>query len=79
MKWNVDKREDERMWSWLILTYSALEPTHFLSNGYRRLLPLEVKRPEREVDHSPPFSAEVKNAWKYTSTALISLHGVMIS
>jgi hypothetical protein len=29
---------------------------------------LEVKRPEREADHSPPSSAEVKNAWSYTST-----------
>jgi len=22
----------------------------------------------RDVDHSPPFSAEVKNEWSYTST-----------
>jgi hypothetical protein len=27
-----------------------------------------VKRPEREADHSPPASAEDKNAWGYTST-----------
>jgi hypothetical protein len=27
-----------------------------------------VKPPEREADHSPPPSAEVKNAWNYTST-----------
>jgi len=27
-----------------------------------------VMRPEREADHSPPSSAEVKNAWRYTST-----------
>jgi hypothetical protein len=27
-----------------------------------------VKRPEPEVDHSPPASAEVKNMWIYTST-----------
>jgi hypothetical protein len=26
-----------------------------------------IKRPGREVDHSPPSSAEVKNAWSYTS------------
>jgi hypothetical protein len=26
-----------------------------------------VKRPGREADHSPPSSAEVKNAWSYTS------------
>jgi hypothetical protein len=27
-----------------------------------------VNRPEREADHSPPFSAKVKNTWSYTST-----------
>jgi hypothetical protein len=26
------------------------------------------KRPWREADYSPPSSAEVKNAWSYTST-----------
>jgi hypothetical protein len=31
-------------------------------------LSLGVKRPGREADHSPPYSAEVKNAWNYTST-----------
>jgi hypothetical protein len=27
-----------------------------------------IKRPRREADHSPPSSAEDKNAWSYTST-----------
>jgi hypothetical protein len=27
-----------------------------------------MKLPGREVDHSYPFSAEVKNTWRYTST-----------
>jgi hypothetical protein len=27
-----------------------------------------IKRPVHEADHSPPSSAEVKNAWGYTST-----------
>jgi hypothetical protein len=27
-----------------------------------------VKRPGREVDHSPPASAEIKKMWIYTST-----------
>jgi hypothetical protein len=31
-------------------------------------LSLGVKRPGREAGHSPPSSAEVKNAWSYTST-----------
>jgi len=49
-----------------------------------------VKRPGREADHSPPSSAEVKNAWSYTSTpphvfmtwCLVKctiLHGVVLS
>jgi hypothetical protein len=29
--------------------------------------------------HSPPSSAEVKNAWSYTPTPLIRLHGVELS
>jgi hypothetical protein len=33
-----------------------------------RVLPLEVKRPGHEADHSPPVSAEVKKTWIYTST-----------
>jgi hypothetical protein len=31
-------------------------------------LSLGVKRPRCEADHSPPPSAEDKNAWIYTST-----------
>jgi hypothetical protein len=31
-------------------------------------LPLEVKRPGREADRSPPFITDVKNGWSYTST-----------
>jgi hypothetical protein len=27
-----------------------------------------IKQPDREADHSPPSSGEVKNAWSYTST-----------
>ena len=35
-----------------------------------------VKRLEREVNHVPSSSAEVKNEWSYTSTPYICLHGV---
>jgi hypothetical protein len=31
-------------------------------------LSLEVKRLGREADHSPPTSAEMKNAWRYVYT-----------
>jgi len=43
-------------------------PPSLQPNGYRRALSLEVKRPDQEADHSPPSSAEVKNAWSYKST-----------
>jgi len=42
-------------------------------------LSLEVRRPGCESDHSPPSSAEVKNAWIYTSTPTILLQGVVLS
>jgi hypothetical protein len=32
------------------------------------------KWPGREADHSPRSSAEVKNAWRYTSTPSLRLH-----
>jgi hypothetical protein len=38
-----------------------------------------VQRPGREADHSPPCSSEVKNAWSYTSTPPVRLHGVVLS
>jgi hypothetical protein len=38
-----------------------------------------VKRQGREADHSPPSSAEVKNAWSYISISPIRLHGVVFS
>jgi hypothetical protein len=33
----------------------------------------------READHSPPSSAEVNNAWSYTSTHPIRLNGMVLS
>jgi hypothetical protein len=36
-------------------------PLSLLSNGYRGFFPWGKARPERDADHSPPTSAEVKN------------------
>jgi hypothetical protein len=44
-----------------------------------RAISLGLKRPGHEADHSPPSSADVKNAWSYTSTPSIRLHGVVLS
>jgi hypothetical protein len=38
-----------------------------------------VKRPGREAYRPPPSSAEVKNAWSYTSPPQIRLHGVVLT
>ena len=35
-----------------------------------------VKRPGREVNHSPPSSVEVNNEWSSTSTTPVCLHGI---
>jgi hypothetical protein len=38
----------------------------------------EIKRTEREADHSPPASAKVKKMWMCTSTPPIYLHGIVL-
>jgi len=38
-----------------------------------------LKRSGREADNLPPCSAEVKDAWNYTFTYQIRLHGVVLS
>jgi hypothetical protein len=45
----------------------ALGPTQLPIQWVPAALSPEVKRPGREADHSPPSSAEVKNAWRYIS------------
>jgi hypothetical protein len=61
----------------IVQTGSGVQPTSY-KMGTRGSFP-EVKRQEREADHSPPTSAEVKKIWTYTSTPPIRLHGVMLN
>jgi len=42
-------------------------------------LSLGVKWRGREADHSPPSSAELKNAWKLYLQSPIRLHGLVLS
>jgi hypothetical protein len=58
---------------------TTLGPTQPPTQWVPGTLSLGVKRPGREADHSPPTSSEVKNAWSYTSTPSIRLHGVVLS
>jgi hypothetical protein len=46
---------------------TALGPTQPPIQWEPGAISLGVKRPGREADHPPPSSAEVKNAWSYTS------------
>jgi hypothetical protein len=43
------------------------------------LFPMGVKWPGREADHTPQTGAKVKNAWSYTSTLPIHIHGMVLS
>jgi hypothetical protein len=52
-------------------------PPRLLLNGYRGSFP-GVKRSGREVDHSCPSSAEIKNEWSYTSTASMTWTGTTL-
>jgi hypothetical protein len=50
----------------------TLEPTQPSIKWVTELFSV-VKRPGREDSHSPPYSAEVKNGWSYTSTPYMTL------
>jgi hypothetical protein len=70
---------------------TVLGPTQFPVQCVPRALTPVAKRLGREADHSPPSSADVKNAWRYTSIPpyvsmewclikdRIRLHGVELS
>jgi hypothetical protein len=57
---------------------SALGPTQPPTQGIKGTLKPGVRRPGREAVQSPPSSAEVKKAWRYSSTPQ-SLRGVVLN
>jgi hypothetical protein len=79
--WGSRVRFPERAGNFLLTTASrtVLRPTQPPIQWAPGALASGVKRPGREANHSPPSSAEVKNAWNYASTPLIRLHGVELS
>jgi len=53
-----------------VRTGSVAHPDCYLVDiGF--FFPSGVKRPEREANHSPPCSGEVKNKWNNTSAATL--------
>jgi hypothetical protein len=63
-----DSRRGLGIFLFTTVSRPALGPTLPPIQGVPGDLSLEVKRPGREADHSPPSGAEVKNVWSYTST-----------
>jgi len=83
MGWTIgvlgfDPRRGLGIFLFTTVSRMALEPTHPPIQWVPRVLSAEVKRPGREADNSHPSNAEV-NAWSYTSTPPIRLHGVVFS
>jgi hypothetical protein len=70
---DFDSRQEHRD-TYLFATASSL-----VTNEKRGTLFPEEKRLGREADYSPPSSAEVKNAWRHTSTPPIRLHDVALN
>jgi hypothetical protein len=68
-------KRDERFFSSPELPGWLWGPHNPLFIGYRGSFPM-VKRPRRQVNHSPPSIAEVKHEWSYTFTSPLSLCGV---
>jgi len=59
-----------RCWEFFLFTIvskPALGPTESHIQRVTGALSLGLKRPGRGADHWPPSSAEIKNAWIYTS------------
>jgi hypothetical protein len=71
--------KEQGLFTFTTASRQALGPYQFPIHWVLAALFPQVKRPEREADHSPQSTAEVKNAWSYTSTPPTRLHGVVIN
>jgi hypothetical protein len=69
----------DKIWVEVLWVMTQHTDVVLTANQENIALSLEVKRPGREADHSLPSSAEVKNAWSYTSTPPIRLNGLLLS
>jgi hypothetical protein len=72
-------RQGLGIFHFITVSRPALEPTQPPIHWVSGAVSLRIKRPGRKADHSPPSTAEVKNAWSYTSTRSIRLYGVVLS
>jgi hypothetical protein len=77
--WRFECRQGLGIFLFTTASRPALGSTQPPIPGVPGALSLAVKQPGREADHSSASSAEVKNAWSYTSILPIRLHGVVLS
>jgi hypothetical protein len=63
-----ESRQRLRIFLFTTASRPALGPTQTPIQRVCGSFSLGIIRPGCEADHSPPSSAEVKNAWSYTST-----------
>jgi hypothetical protein len=62
----------------IFLLATAFRPALGYTQGALGTFFPRVKWRRGEADHSPPSGAEVKNAWSYTFTIALRLHGVVL-
>jgi len=67
-RWGFDFRQGLYCFLFATASRPVLGPIQPPIQWSLRAISPEVRQPGREADNSPPFCAEVKNEWSYTST-----------
>jgi hypothetical protein len=65
---SIPGRSNDGIFFFATASRETLGPTQPLIQWVPAPVTPGVKRPAREVEHSPSSSAEIKNPWSYTST-----------
>jgi hypothetical protein len=74
-----ESRQELGIYLFITVSRLASGPTQPPIQWVPGALSLGVNLPGREADLSLPSTAEVKNAWSYTSIPAIHLHNVVLS
>jgi hypothetical protein len=64
----INSQQEQYIFLFFTASRLALAPTQSPIKWVLGALSQKVKQPGHEADHSPPFSAKVKNVWSYNST-----------
>lgn len=72
----LDSSQGQEIYLHFAKSRPCLGPTYPPINEWRAFFFPAVRRPERGIDHLPPYNVEVKNEGTYIRTPRIFLHGV---